>query len=103
MTFEVERVIRADHPSLPGHFPDTPLVPGVVVLDEVLAALHEWRRNCRIASIRTVKFLFPLRPEQPFRVSLFTEDDHGTEINFQCRAEDRTIVEGRLEIDRAAE
>ena len=45
MSFEVCRVIRADHPSLPGHFPGAPLVPGVVILDEVLEALIEWRQN----------------------------------------------------------
>ena len=45
MTFEVTRAIRADHPSLPGHFPGTPLVPGVVILDEIVAALAEWRRR----------------------------------------------------------
>ena len=39
MTLEVRRVISADHPSLPGHFPGMALVPGVVILDEVLAAL----------------------------------------------------------------
>lgn len=103
MTFELERVISADHPSLPGHFPDTPLVPGVVILDEVLATLCEWRSDCRIASIRTVKFLAPLKPEQRFRVSLFGDDDHGTELNFACRCEDRTIVEGRLEVCQATD
>ena len=29
MTFEAIRLIRADRPSLPGHFPDAPLVPGL--------------------------------------------------------------------------
>ena len=43
MTFEAIRLIRANHPSLPGHFPGAPLVPGVVILDEVIAALAEWR------------------------------------------------------------
>src|SRR3546814_2617840 len=33
-------VIAADHPSLPGHFPGRPLVPGVVVLDRVLDAIE---------------------------------------------------------------
>ena len=37
MTFQATRIIRADHPSLPGHFPGAPLVPGVVILDEVIA------------------------------------------------------------------
>ena len=29
-----------DHPSLPGHFPGRPVVPGVVLLDRVLAAIE---------------------------------------------------------------
>ncbi len=31
--------VPADHPSLPGHFPGRPIVPGVVLLDEALACL----------------------------------------------------------------
>ena len=98
MTFEVTRAIRADHPSLPGHFPDTPLVPGVVILDEIIAALLEWQKNCRLDAIRTVKFLLPLKPEQPFRICLSTDDSGAREVNFCCRSEDRIIVEGRLEV-----
>jgi 3-hydroxyacyl-[acyl-carrier-protein] dehydratase len=97
-TFEVRRVIRADHPSLPGHFPGKPLVPGVVILDEVLEVLIEWRKNSQFTGIRTVKFLAPLMPEQPFTISLSAKNESASEINFCCRAEDRVIVEGRLEI-----
>jgi 3-hydroxymyristoyl/3-hydroxydecanoyl-(acyl carrier protein) dehydratase len=97
MTFEVTRAIRADHPSLPGHFPDTTLVPGVVILDEILAALADWRQGCQLRGIRTAKFLVPLKPEQPFTICFSTEDDGTDEVNFSCRVEDRVIVEGRLE------
>ena len=98
MTFEVTRAIRADHPSLPGHFPDTPIVPGVVILDEIVAALLQWRKDCRLNAIRTVKFLMPLNPEQPFRISLSADDKGAGEVNFCCRTADRIIVEGRLEV-----
>jgi 3-hydroxyacyl-[acyl-carrier-protein] dehydratase len=98
MTFEVRRAISADHPSLPGHFPNMPLVPGVVILDEVLAALVEWRKDCHLAGIRTVKFLVPLKPEQTFTICFSASDDGGVEVNFSCRVEDRIIVEGRLEV-----
>src|SRR5437588_12428262 len=98
MTFEVRRIIRADHPSLPGHFPGAPLVPGVVILDEVLEALIEWRRNSKLTGIRTVKFLAPLKPEHPFTICLSADDPRPGEVNFCCRAEDRVIVEGRLEV-----
>jgi len=98
MTFDVRRAIRADHPSLPGHFPGAPLVPGVVILDEVLAALLEWHKDCQLTGIRTVKFLVPLKPEQPFTICFSVCENAGAEVNFSCRVEDRIIVEGRLEV-----
>lgn len=103
MTFEAIRLIRADHPSLPGHFPGAPLVPGVVILDEVLATLVEWRENSQLSSIRLVKFLAPLQPEQAFTISLSVKNEHAAEVNFCCRVEDRVIVEGQLEVAWRAE
>jgi len=98
MIFEVRRVVRADHPTLPGHFPGAPIVPGVVILDEVLEALIEWRERSQLTGIRTVKFLAPLRPEQPFTISFSADNERTGEVTFCCRAEDRVIVEGRLEV-----
>ena len=98
MTFEARRAISADHPSLPGHFPGAPLVPGVVILDEVLGALLEWREDCLLSAIRTVKFLVPLKPGQIFTIRFSAGDDGGREVNFSCRVADRVIVEGRLEV-----
>ena len=98
MTFEVLRLIHADHPSLPGHFPGAPLVPGVVILDEVVAALDEWRQNSQLTAIQNVKFLAPLKPEQLFTISLFATSKDAGEVSFCCRAEERVIVEGRLAV-----
>ena len=98
MTFEVLRLIHADHPSLPGHFPGAPLVPGVVILDEVVAALDEWRHDSELSAVHSVKFLAPLKPEQPFTISLFATSKDAVEVTFCCRAEERKIVEGRLEV-----
>ena len=98
MRFEVLRLIHADHPSLPGHFPGAPLVPGVVILDEVVAALDEWWRDSQLSGIRSVKFLAPLKPEQPFTISLSSTSKDAGEVSFCCRADERVIVEGRLEV-----
>lgn len=102
MTFEVHRRIGAEHPSLAGHFPDVPVVPGVVILDEVLTALAEWRDNCHLAVIPTVKFLVPLKPEQLFSIYLSAGTNAASEVDFCCRAEGRIIVEGRLQLHCSA-
>ncbi len=127
MSFQALRVIPATHPSLAGHFPGAPIVPGVVLLDEIADALKEWRPGAQLASIRTVKFLQPVKPGQPFTVSLSAASeaplakavaDRGEtqdpalkaavdasgnsagrhEIVFSCRIEDCVAVEGRCEV-----
>jgi 3-hydroxyacyl-[acyl-carrier-protein] dehydratase len=102
MSFKVGRVIRADHPSLAGHFPGTPIVPGVVILDEVAAALAEWRAGCHLMGIRSAKFLLPLGPEQPFTICLTPVDGLETQVDFCCHIDARMIVEGSLEISFGA-
>jgi 3-hydroxyacyl-[acyl-carrier-protein] dehydratase len=98
MHFEVRRVIDADHPSLPGHFPGAAIVPGVVILDEILAALTEWREDSHVAVISAVKFLMPLKPGQPFTIFLVTSEHAEREVAFRCHVADRAIVEGRLQV-----
>jgi 3-hydroxyacyl-[acyl-carrier-protein] dehydratase len=93
MHFAVRRTIGADHPSLPGHFPGTPIVPGVVILDEVLAALMKWHEGSHVTVISAVKFLAPLKPDQPFVISLDSSGNAEGQIAFRCQ------VEGRLQID----
>jgi 3-hydroxyacyl-[acyl-carrier-protein] dehydratase len=98
MTFEVRRAIMADHPSLPGHFPDGPLVPGVLILDEVLAALRLWHQDYELTAIRAVKFLQPLKPEQQFTIRLSANNNGASAVDFCCRIEGRVIVEGQFEV-----
>ena len=62
--------IPHDHPSLPGHFPGRPVVPGVVVLDRVLAAIEAEAGPLRALRLPQVKFLQPLLPGQAAEVAL---------------------------------
>ncbi|HJW81088.1 MAG TPA: hypothetical protein VJ396_02495 [Acidiferrobacterales bacterium] len=62
--------IPASHPALPGHFPGQPVVPGVVLLDLVQAALCETIRGARITGLPSVKFLAPLRPEEDVEITV---------------------------------
>lgn len=63
--------VPADHPALPGHFPGRPVVPGVVVLDHVLAAIEQ-AQGTDLGPLRLpqVKFVRPLLPGETARIEL---------------------------------
>ena len=63
-------VIPHDHPSLPGHFPGRPLVPGVVLLDQVVAAIEAAHGPPGPLRLPQVKFLQPLLPGETARIEL---------------------------------
>ena len=54
--------IPVDHPSLPGHFPGQPIVPGVVVLERVLDAIEATHGPLGPLRLPQVKFAQPLLP-----------------------------------------
>ena len=61
--------IAASHPALPGHFPGHPVVPGVVMLEAVAAALLQHAGGtARVTGFPVVKFLAPLLPEREFEI-----------------------------------
>lgn len=90
--------ITADHPALPGHFPGRPVVPGVVVLDRIAAAI-EREHGTRIASLPQVKFLAPLLPEQEAELR-FEEKDK--KIHFSVFHNGAAIASGIAETECAA-
>lgn len=72
-------IVAADHPCLAGHFPGDPIVPGVLILDHVLAAIEAMRsapgtdkRQGPLGPLRLpqVKFVQPLRPGQAAEIQL---------------------------------
>ena len=62
--------IPSDHPSLPGHFPGRPIVPGVVVLERVLDAIESTHGPLGALRLPQVKFLQPLLPGETADVLL---------------------------------
>ena len=55
--------VPADHPAFAGHFPGTPILPGVILLDTVLHAIAaETGIALDICQISSVKFLSPASP-----------------------------------------
>ncbi|MDB6044921.1 MAG: beta-hydroxyacyl-ACP dehydratase [Gammaproteobacteria bacterium] len=87
--------IPAQHPAFEGHFPDAPILPGVVLLDETLHAVqlaarlseHGWQ-------IATAKFLEPVRPGEA--LTLRHERLANGSIRFALSSGDRPVASGML-------
>jgi 3-hydroxymyristoyl/3-hydroxydecanoyl-(acyl carrier protein) dehydratase len=87
--------IAADHPSFQGHFPGTPVVPGVVLLDEVIRALEVAAGGePRTWQIAAVKFLRAIRPGEP--LALEHERLVGGTIRFVIRSCGQAVASGTL-------
>ncbi|HET8818359.1 MAG TPA: hypothetical protein VFM73_02320 [Xanthomonadaceae bacterium] len=67
-------LVPHDHPALAGHFPGNPVVPGVVVLDQVVAAIEARHGALPPLRLPQVKFLAPLLPGQEAQVDLEGDD-----------------------------
>ena len=62
--------VPASHPSLPGHFPGRPVVPGVVLLAQVQAAIESAHGPLPAPRLPQVKFMRPLLPGEPTVIEL---------------------------------
>ena len=62
--------IPSDHPSLPGHVPGCPVVPGVVLIDRVLDAIEAAHGPLGALRLPQVKFVQPLLPNEIARIEL---------------------------------
>jgi 3-hydroxymyristoyl/3-hydroxydecanoyl-(acyl carrier protein) dehydratase len=96
-TFSREAVIAADHPCLDGHFPGNPVVPGVLLLDNIGRLVRQWKPGCRIAGIAQAKFHLPLRPEQ--RITITLTEQNPRHLKFECFREHEKIASGVLQIE----
>ncbi len=56
------REIPVDHPAFAGHFPGQPILPGVLLLAEVLEALRAEGQGLGALAIANAKFLAPVGP-----------------------------------------
>lgn len=81
------------HPALPGHFPGRPLVPGVVMLEQVARALRDWRGE-RLARIVDAKFVAPLAPGVPAELTLA---EAAGRLRFEIRHDGGLLARGTLE------
>ena len=87
--------IAASHPALPGHFPGHPVVPGVVMLEAVAAALSQHAGGtARITGFPVVKFLAPLLPEREFEIVFGNK--HPGLMTFEVVANGEKLASGSV-------
>ena len=87
--------ISSQHPSLAGHFPGNPVVPGVVLLSEVARALAQHLdRPVHVTGFPAIKFASPLLPEVAVQISFVLKDDNRA--TFDVSADGRRIVSGSV-------
>lgn len=87
--------VPADHPAFAGHFPGTPILPGVVLLDVALQMIaktsgiapHGWE-------ISSVKFLSPALPGD--ELVILHSHSSGVPIRFDIMAGVRKIASGSI-------
>jgi 3-hydroxymyristoyl/3-hydroxydecanoyl-(acyl carrier protein) dehydratase len=87
--------VPVDHPAFAGHFPQFPVLPGAVLLDEVLQVIERERRiDLTHWQIVSAKFLAAVRPGDMLRLE---HDAAGSGlIRFTVRAANRTVASGVL-------
>jgi 3-hydroxyacyl-[acyl-carrier-protein] dehydratase len=86
--------VDAAHPALPGHFPDQPIVPGVVLLDRLADTVErEW--GARIAKLPQVKFLRPLLPNE---LAVLTVEGEAPLGKFTIACGDAIVAKGMFEV-----
>ena len=89
--------IAANHPSLPGHFPGRPIVPGVVLLDCVLQAAECWlQRPLHVTALAQAKFTAPLLPETAAQLQLQVT---GDELRFNLSRDGAPLAQGLFRIE----
>ena len=89
--------IAKGHPCLPGHFPGRPVVPGVVLLEEVFGLILAAHPDRAVIGLPQVRFLAPVLPGQVVQVAAGpAAADHR--IGFTGAVVGREVLRGTLEL-----
>lgn len=109
MLFETTLFIAPDHPAFAGHFPGTPIVPGVVLLDAVVHALLRTVRpsasgdgfdTTPVCQISAAKFLSPVGPGETLTLALAPGASGST--RFDISSGNRKVATGTLVLPPSA-
>lgn len=82
------------HPALAGHFPEHPVAPGVVVIDQIVAAVEAEAPGLHCVGVRRMKFLRPLKPGETF--ALEADAPRAGSVRIRATVGGELLLEGQL-------
>ncbi len=91
----VECGFPPDHATAPGHFPGNPIIPGALLLSEVLRAIEtNLGKNLFPYQIRSAKFTRPVRPGERVSIDFSRRDEKR--ISFSCKVGATPVLAGEV-------
>ncbi len=89
--------VAPHHPTAAGHFPGNPILPGALLLAEVVR-LIEVERGYHFAScyVKAAKFFHPVRPGDTVEIEFAVSPRE--EINFQCTVGEAKVLSGTIDV-----
>lgn len=85
--------IAADHPAGAGHFPGNPIIPGALLLAEVLRSIGLATKNNFVScNVKSAKFQHPARPGDLVAIT-YSHPAPGV-IDFQCAVAGTSVLSG---------
>lgn len=106
-TLEARAAVPAGSLWFDGHFPGSPIVPGIAMISMAFDAVREKESregNCiRLTAVKRVRFKKPVRPDEPFTITIKREQkESGISYNFTILLGGEAACTGILHVERLA-
>jgi 3-hydroxymyristoyl/3-hydroxydecanoyl-(acyl carrier protein) dehydratase len=88
-------LLATDHPTAAGHFPGNPIIPGALLLAEVLRCIEQAQKLRFVScNVKSAKFHHPARPGDRVEIE-YSYSAQGV-IEFQCAVEGARVLSGAI-------
>jgi 3-hydroxymyristoyl/3-hydroxydecanoyl-(acyl carrier protein) dehydratase len=88
--------VPLDHPAFAGHFPGRPIVPGVLLLAELLELLRQAGEPLVGLQVASAKFLEPVGPGADLLLRVLPAEPGAGQRRFEIEHQQRLVASGTL-------